>query len=117
MNSGRLRQRIIIERQQHGEPDPHTGHSTVAWVNLLDDDGKFPAEVLEGPGREPFSAGTIQAETTARINFRYFEISKAELMKCRIRWDGNIFDIVSAERDATGRREWRLRCTDGVNDG
>lgn len=117
MRAGRLRERVLIESMQHGTPDPVTGHSELGWANILPDGQLFPAEVLEGPGKEPFIAGTIQAETAARINIRYFDIPKTELMKCRITWDGCVFDIVSAERDKTGRREWRLRCVDGVNDG
>lgn len=115
MKAGRLRQRIVIEQRVRGTPDPVDGHVPITWQPITLE--TIPAEVLEGPGREPYMSGTIQAETTARINFRYFPVDKQELMKMRILWDGNVFDIISAERDATGRREWRLRCKDGINDG
>lgn len=116
MKSGRLRQRVQIQKLTFGTPDPVTGHpGTETWVNVFS--SKVPAEVLEGPGREPYMAGTIQAETTARINLRWFSTTKHALMKMRILWEGRVFNIISAETDATGRREWRLRCQDGVDDG
>lgn len=114
MSAGRYRHRIEIQELRYGKPDPVTGHSEKGWHPLF---SKVPAEVLTGPGREPFAAGTIQAETTARINFRWFSIKDTDLMKCRILWDGNIYDIQSVDRDRTGRVEWRTRCKDGLSDG
>lgn len=115
MNAGRLRHRVIIEQLVFGDPDPVTGESQSFWAPIFDT--PIPAEVLEGPGREPYAAGTIQAETTARINMRWFDVDKHELMRMRVLWDGQVFAIASAERDATARKEWRLRCVDGMNDG
>jgi hypothetical protein len=35
----------------------------------------------------------------------------------RLVWQGQPFDILSIEADATDRREYRLRCREGVTDG
>lgn len=117
MRSSRLRHRIEIQKLVMGEPDPNTGHSKNEWVNIFGDGIRVPAEVLDGAGREPFMAGTIQAETDARITFRHFAISRADLMKCRIVYQGIYYDVIDAARDATLRREWRVRCKEGANDG
>lgn len=115
MGAGKYRHIIVIERLVLGEPDPTSGHSAHEWQPLFD--RPIPAQVLEGPGREPYAAGTIQAETTARIDIRYFPVDKADLMRMRVLWDGQTYEIISAERDATARIEWRLRCKEGLSDG
>lgn len=117
MLTHRLRHRIAFEAREE-QQDSETGESVIVWVTAQRSDGSpltsVPAEVLTGPGREFRAAGTTQAETTARINLRWFP----ELVETwRILWDGRIYNISSAETDATGRKEWRLRCEDGVTDG
>lgn len=115
MKSGRLRHRIEIQHLSYGPPDPTSGHSKKEWLPLFTH--PIQAEVLEGAGREAFQAGTIQAETTARINLRWFPVDRADLVRMRVIWDGQVFEILEAVRDSTGRKEWRLRCKDGVTDG
>jgi SPP1 family predicted phage head-tail adaptor len=95
-----------------------TGAVSVSWQNVTLSGGvvlnNVPAEVLTGQGKEMFQAETRQAEIAARINLRWFpNLTQA----MRILWDGKIFNIQSIETDATARREYRLRCTAGVNDG
>lgn len=98
--------------------DPATGAVTTVWqtamltpeIPLVD----VPAEALTGAGREVMAADTKNAETTARINLRWFP---GLLPSWRVLWDGRIYDIQSIETDATGRREWRLRCVDGPSEG
>lgn len=112
MNSARLRQRIAFQAKVQSQ-DPTTGEITHTWQDVAGY-ADVPAEVLTGPGREPIVAAQKTAETTARINCRWFPgLDPA----WRILWDGRVYDITSAETDASGRREWRLKCTDGLTDG
>lgn len=117
MLANRLRHRIHIQEPvdtQH----PDTGIVTRTWATFsLDSDhplNEVPAEVLTGPGREMHAAGTKLAETSARINTRWFP---GLLETMRILWDGKTFDIISIETDATARREYRVRVRDGLSDG
>lgn len=105
----RLRQRVDFEEQV--ETRDSEGVLTIAWTTAVAD---VPAEVLTGGGREFNAGGQVQSETAARITCRWFPAVKASW---RIVWDGQVFNIGSMETDVTGRREWRFRCTAGVNDG
>jgi len=110
MLSHRLRHRVAIQEQIETQ-DSTTGAYSVAWQNVLSD---VPAEVLTGAGREFGQSATTQGEIAARINLRWFpDLTYA----MRILWDGKIFNIESIETDITARREYRLKCTAGVNDG
>lgn len=121
MLSYRLQHRVTFQRKETTGQDPNSGAPITEWVTAADDSGTplvdVPAEVLTGPGREFRESGTVQAETSARINLRWFLVDRVELYRWRILWDGRIYNIHSGETDRTARREWRLRCTDGVNDG
>lgn len=113
----RLRHRITFQKPVYTQ-DPLTGEMTLTWVTVeFGGRSEMPAEVLTGPGREIVVDSAKQAETTARINCRWFPVDRVELYQWRILWDGRIFNIISAETDLTARREWRLRCKDGVSDG
>lgn len=117
MLSHRLRHRVAIQEQVETQ-NSNTGAYSVAWENvMLDSDTELsavPAEVLTGAGREFEQGGAIQGEIAARINLRWFPgLTQA----MRIVWDGQVFNIHSIETDATARREYRLKCTAGVNDG
>lgn len=113
----RYRHRVAVQEKVEVQ-DSDTGEITYSWQNVwLDTDTELssvPAEVLTGPGREFDAANAKQAETTARINLRWFD---GLLPTMRIVWDGQSFDILSIETDVTARREYRLRCGQGVNDG
>lgn len=117
MESQRYRHRIAFQSREEVF-DSETGDNTFEWdAVFLDSDtplDSVPAEVLTGPGREFNAADAKQAETTARINLRWFPGLQPTW---RILWDGKVYDITSIETDATARREYRLRCKDGVNDG
>jgi len=117
MLSHRLRHRVAIQEQVETQ-DSNTGAMSIAWETvMLDSDtilSAVPAEVLTGAGRELEQGATTQGEIAARINLRWFPgLTQA----MRILWDGQIFNIHSIETDATARREYRLKCTAGVNDG
>lgn len=117
MLSNRLRHRVAIQERTNVQ-NSSTGAVTVSWENVWLDDGTeldaVPAEVLTGPGREFNQSGSEQAEISARINLRWFP---GLTQKMRIVWEGNVFNIQSIELDMTARREYRLKCTTGVNDG
>lgn len=119
MLAHRLRHRVHIQ-QPIKTQDPQSGGDLIEWQTLMlsvKPLNKLAAEVLTGAGRELFAADAKQAETSARINFRWFPIDLSLLYQCRILWDGRTYDIQSVETDITGRQEWRLRCKDGVNQG
>ena len=117
MLQNRLRHRIEFQELVEDQ-DSETGESVFNWVTATIDSetllDSVPAEVLTGPGREFRESGATQAETSARINLRWFP---GLLATWRILWDGRIYNITSIETDATARREYRLRCVDGVSDG
>lgn len=117
MLAQRYRHRIEFQVRTETQ-DPTTGDITHEWETAsLDSDtplDSVPAEVLTGPGREFYSANAKQSEIAARIQCRWFP---GLLQSWRVLWDGQVFDILSIETDATGRREYRLRVAAGVNDG
>jgi SPP1 family predicted phage head-tail adaptor len=117
MLSHRLRHRVTIQEQVENQ-DSNTGAFSVEWQNVWLDSNteleNIPAEVLTGPGKESFQAEARQGEIAARINLRWFP---GLTQKMRILWDNQVFNINSIETDTTARREYRLRCTAGVNDG
>lgn len=118
--AARYRHRIAIQERVESQ-DSETGDITSVWASLsigsssssqeLDD---VPAEVLTGPGREFQAANAKQSETDVRVNMHWFHgLTTAH----RVVWQDQPYDITSIETDATGRREYRLRCKAGVNDG
>lgn len=117
MLAHRLRHRVEVQEQIETQ-DQNTGVISKSWSTVYLDSNtpldNVPAEVLTGPGRESQAAASIQAEIVARINMRWFP---GLTQKMRILWEGNVFNIGSIEMDATARREYRLKCTAGVNDG
>jgi SPP1 family predicted phage head-tail adaptor len=117
LQAQRYRHRIAIE-ERIDERDPLTGAVTWVWQTALDYDfeplDQVPAEVLTGPGREAIAAGAKQTESSARINLRWFPGLRPDM---RLIWQGRVFDITSIEMDATGMREYRVRCTEGLSDG
>lgn len=113
----RLRHRITFQ-EKVGVRDSE-GVLTETWVDAtLDSETELvdvPAEVLTGPGREFTAAAEVQADVAARITCRWFP---GLLSSWRILWDGRVFNIGGEpDTDITGRREWRIKATAGVNDG
>lgn len=151
MNAGKYRHRIEFQKKAEQIRDPSTGiiiptdpeneWETVALMQTkpslipLDyveygyyenDTGRplndIPAEVLTGPGREPYASSALQAEVTARIKCRWFPADEMEMTKWRIVWTTaagvrRIYSIAGPpETDLTGVREWRIKCTGGLID-
>jgi SPP1 family predicted phage head-tail adaptor len=112
----RLRHRVTFQEQGASRDDD--GVETIAWQTVaLDSDTDLenvPAEVLTGPGKEVTASGARQSDIAARITVRWFAGLSAAW---RIVWDGQTFNIATWETDITGRREYRIRCTAGMNDG
>lgn len=106
----RLRHRVTIQDRVETQ-DSSTGEVFITWQDVYTN---VPAEVLTGPGREFLQSGSEQADTSARINIRWFS---GLTQKMRILWDGKTYNIKTFETDATGRREYRIRCTEGTNAG
>lgn len=59
-------------------------------------------------------SGAPQAAATLRVACRWFP---GLLATDRIVWQSIAYDIAGIETDATGRREYRITCTGGLNDG
>lgn len=119
MLAHRLRHRVTF--QELVVEKDSDGFRSEIWRNVwLDSDTELagvPAEVLTGPGKEFVGSAAVQSDTAARINLRWFPIGQAVLAKWRVLWDGRIYNIHTSDTDATGRREWRLRCVDGPSQG
>lgn len=114
--AARLRHRIDFEEQitlRDSEGDLLTTWDTVMLDSFTALES-VPAEVLTGAGREFNQSGQVQSEIAARITCRWFP---GLMASWRIVWDGNYYNVASWETDATGRREYRIKCTTGVNDG
>lgn len=112
MRAGKYRHRIDLQHKVLGEPDPLSGHQAEAWESFTTQ--PIPAEVLTGPGRELRAAGAEHAQTDARINFRWMP---GVTQQMRAVWDNKIYNITGIEYDTTARREIRLTCVEGLNDG
>lgn len=112
MQAQRYRHRIEIQQKVELQ-DSETGEPSHTWETFGIYD-KVPAEVLTGPGREFQAASTKQAEADYRVNCAWFSGLTQDM---RIVWQSAVMDILSIETDATGRREYRLRCKAGVNNG
>ena len=110
MQAQRYRQRIDIQQQIETQ-DSETGDITVAWQTLH---ANLPAEVLLGPGKQFVAANAKQSEVTARINLYWFA---GLTQKMRIVWEGKVFDLDEIAADPSNRREYRLRCIDGLTNG
>lgn len=117
MLSHRLRHRIAIQEPIKTQDPASGGAEITVWQNLIVGGREMvsvPAEVLTGAGREFIAANAQQAETKARINLRWFPgLNETH----RILWEGKTYNIRSIDTDITARREYRLQCEDGVNDG
>lgn len=107
-----------VEIQEKVEEQDSEGAVTYTWQTLyLDTDtplSSVPANVMTGAGREALVADAKTAETSARINLRWFS---GLLPTHRIVWDGKNYDILSIETDLSARRQYRLRCREGMTDG
>ena len=110
MLAHRLRHRVTIQQQVETQSST-TGAYSVAWVEVF---ANVPAEVLTGAGREMIEGDARQGELSARINMRWFS---GLTQKMRVVWQNVPYNITSIETDVTGRREYRLKCVAGLNDG
>lgn len=119
--SPRLRHRVFFEEQQSTRDSE--GRETLEWIEAIDANGiilsGIPAAVLTGPGRESVLAGQQQSDIVARITCRWFPGLKASwriVMEDEF-GDCEYFAIASWDTDRTGRREYRIRCRSGINEG
>ncbi len=115
MRAGRLRHRITFEQKISSRNDDNDlvetwETATVGSQSMVN----VPAEVLSGPGKELIAAGALHSEVSARINLHWFA---GFTTAWRIRHGAEIYDITMWSTDATGRRELRLACKAGVNNG
>lgn len=101
MNTGRLDQRVTIERVTYTQTG--TGDVIETW-NLL---AEVWAAVEPLNGREYFAANSVQSETTTRIRLRYL----ADLnVVDRINHEGTLYNINSIINPRSGDAELVLMC-------
>lgn len=92
MTAGRLSKRIVIERATE-TPDGSGGFST-SWTALA----TRWAETRPVRGREEREIGQTAATKTWLFIVRKDAVTSTVTHKDRVRWDGAVFDIVSARR-------------------
>lgn len=109
MITQRLRHRVAF--QSPTSTQDQYGAETIVWTTEY---ASVPAECLTGAGREAIQSNSKYAEADLRVNCRWFAGLDASW---RLVWEGKNYDIVSIETDVTARREYRLRCKEGVSDG
>ena len=101
MQSGRLDQRITIERVTYTQTG--TGDVIETWSLLAE----VWAAVEPLNGREYFAANAVQSETTTRIRLRYL----ADLnVVDRINHEGTLYNINSIINPPSGDAELVLMC-------
>ncbi len=104
MNTGRLDQRVLIERMSYEQTD--TGDVIYIWTPIA----TVWAAVEPLNGREFFAASTTLSETTTRIRVRY----RPDLTVIdRINHGGVLYDITSIINPRSGDRELVLMCKAG----
>lgn len=109
VNPGEYRHRVRLERPVLAQ-DNATGEVVTTWETLTFGaalSSAVPAECLTGPGREYKGSGQTLSEVALRVRLRWFPGLDTSY---RITFDGQVYDIRSAELDTTSRREWRLEC-------
>lgn len=109
----------VTFQEQVSERDSD-GVLRVSWQDVwLDSETALvdvPAEVLTGPGREFLQSGQMQSDIAARIRVPWFQGGIKS--SWRVLWDGQVFNIKGIpDLDPSGRREYRIKCTAGLNDG
>ena len=109
----------VTFQEQVSERDSD-GVLRVSWQDVwLDSETALvdvPAEVLTGPGREFLQSGQMQSDIAARIRVPWFPGGIKS--SWRVLWDGQVFNIKGIpDLDPSGRREYRIKCTAGLNDG
>jgi head-tail adaptor len=118
MRTQTLRHRITFQEQVTFRDS--NGDQVIDWQTVVLGTGEeledVPAEVLTGPGREFNNSGAVQSDVAARITCRWFPGGIKS--SWRILWDDFVFNVGGIpDTDLTGRREYRIRCTAGMNDG
>lgn len=122
----KLRHRITFQR--HETARNSDGVLSGEWVDVELEGGlslaNWPAEVLTGPGREARASGQVLSEIKARITCRWFpgldagwRILYDGEFDSELRYTGQVWNVATWETDITGRREYRIVCTTGLNEG
>ncbi|WP_202444518.1 phage head closure protein [Schauerella aestuarii] len=110
LSSGKLRHRVVIQRQQNTQ-DPDTGDLTTTWVDLA----SVWASIEPLSAREFVQSSATQSNITARVTIRYRKGIDATM---RILHREKIYGIegVLADKDS-GLEYLTLPCSEGVGQG
>lgn len=108
ISAGKLRHRVVLERQIHSR-DEHGG-VVVTWST----EAELWAEIVPLSGREFIAAQATQAGVNTRITIRWREGVTPAM---RVRHGQDIYNIQAVLPDATLRGHITLMCETGVNNG
>ncbi len=110
MKPGRLRHRVIIERDEnHGVPDRSGGQQAESWVAV----GTRPANVIPLTGRERFSNQQVTAEETHHVEMRYDPDLQTKPVY-RLRFGSRPLQIESIINIEERNRELLVKCKEMV---
>lgn len=106
------RHRIRIDAKTH---ERQSGGAVIGtWAPFATN---VPADIRAPSGREMEAAGQTQAEVSAVITFRWMP-GIEPTMRIVNPYDGDrIYQILAVLPDPTQRRELKLLCSTGLNDG
>ncbi len=104
--AGRLRHLVTVEQNTGGQAT--TGEQIQNWTPFA----TVYAAIEPARGREFFSAGRIDAETTHLITIRYLA-GLDETM--RITWNGRVFDINAVVNVDERNRDMEITATERKN--
>ena len=110
MDAGRLRHRVIIERQSHSQ-DATTGEVTTSWVEVA----SVWAAIEPLSAREFIQSQAVQSKVTARIVIRYRSGIDSSM---RINHNGRYYNIHGVLPDKDSGRDYiTMPVSEGTGDG
>lgn len=107
-----LRHRIRIERKTAERSS--SGAMTEVWSTFADN---VPAEIKPMSARELLAAQAIRPEVTTWITIRWMQGIEPSMRVVHDDDGGRVYQIDGVLPDPTLRREIRLMCSTGVNEG
>jgi SPP1 family predicted phage head-tail adaptor len=108
VTSGRLRDRIIVQRAVGG--DDGYGNVINSWADHL----TLWADVREALGKETVAAGRVEESRTATIRVRASTQSREITAADRLSVRGNIWNIRSISEVSNDRKLLEMLCEVGV---
>lgn len=112
VRAGALNRRVTVQQRATGH-DAY-GQESETWNTLFTTWASI--ETLDG--RELLAAQAIATESTHRLTFRYrATLAVIDGTKCRVMYQGRIFNIKSLDDVDTRHEYFEALCTEGLNAG